>query len=961
MIGNPLEAGDELPASVLLVDDAPANLLSLRAILEELGQNLVEARSGEEAIRLARAEEFAVILVDVLMPGLSGFEAARLIRASDRSRHTPIIFITASDIDRPQLEQGYALGAVDFLVKPLMPVVLRAKVRGFIELFQDKQRARREAEQLRLLVHGTADYAIFMLDPKGHVVTWNSGAERLKGYKAEEIIGQHFSRFYPQEAIDRGWPEHELKVAGAEGRFEDEGWRLRKDGTRFWANVVITALRDERGELRGFSKVTRDLTERKRAEEALRRSEERFRLLVEGVSDYAIFMLDPEGRVVTWNPGAQRLKGYQPEEIIGQHFSRFYPQEAIDRGWPEHELLVAAREGRFEDEGWRLRKDGTRFWANVVITALRDNAGRHLGFSKITRDMTERKRAEENARRLAEVAALAGQKRVLGLLVQGAPLADVLDATCEVIEGQGWDRLIATVLLLDEDGERLRSVAGRRAPADYARAVDGLRIGPCAGSCGTAAYRGEPVVVSDIAVDPLWAVIPDIRDLALGHGLRACSSTPFFSSQGKVLGTFAVYYPTPRCPSSEEMRLVDILTRTAGVGVERRRAEEALREADRRKDEFLATMAHELRNPLAPMRNALQIIQMAGSDAAAVAQAREMLERQMRHMVRLVDDLLDVSRITRGKLDLRKQRVDLAAVVHTAVETSRPLIEAAGHHLSITLPPQPVFVDGDPVRLAQVFANLLNNAAKYTERGGKIWLTVGRQRSDVVVSVRDTGLGIPREMLGKVFELFTQVDRTLEKAQGGLGIGLTLVRRLTEMHGGSVEARSGGCGHGSEFTVRMPAILIVPARDEGAEEETTSSSGRRILVVDDNRDSALSLGMLLQLMGNRVRTAHDGLEAVQAAENFRPDVVLLDLGLPKLNGYEVARHIRGQPWGGDIVLIAVTGWGQEEDRRRSMAAGFNLHMVKPLEPAALEKVLANLSLPGDAGLAPNQGAMSESA
>ena len=287
-------------------------------------------------------------------------------------------------------------------MKPLLPVALQAKVRGFVELFLDKQRARHEADQLRLLVHGTTEYAIFMLDPQGRVVTWNAGAERIKGYKAEEIIGQHFSRFYPQDAIDRGWPAHELKVAAAEGRFEDEGWRIRKDGSRFWANVVITALRDGQGDLQGFSKVTRDLTARKQAEESLRRSEERFRLLVEGAKDYAIFLLDPQGNIASWNPGAERIKGYKADEIIGQHFTRFYPQEAIDRGWPAHELKIARAEGRFEDEGWRLRKDGSRFWANVVITALHDEAGSFVGFSKITRDLTERKKSEENARRLAE-------------------------------------------------------------------------------------------------------------------------------------------------------------------------------------------------------------------------------------------------------------------------------------------------------------------------------------------------------------------------------------------------------------------------------------------------------------------------------------------------------------------------------------------------------------------------------
>ncbi|HVX12194.1 MAG TPA: PAS domain S-box protein [Pirellulales bacterium] len=1063
------------------MDDIPANLVVLRAILESSDYDLVEARSGEEALEQLKGREFACILLDVRMPGLSGFETARLIRADGRSRHTPILFLTADDPDRTQIENGYALGAVDFFVKPLVPIIVQTKVRGFVDLFNEKQRARHEADQLRLLVQSTRDYAIFMLDPNGRVVSWNAGAERIKGYKADEIIGQHFSRFYPQEALDRGWPAHELQVATAEGRFEDEGWRVRKDGSQFWANVVITALRDEHGNLRGFSKVTRDLTERKKVEESLRRSEEQLRLLVQGTKDYAIFLLDPQGNIASWNNGAERIKGYKADEIIGQHFSRFYPQEALDRGWPAHELQVAAAEGRFEDEGWRVRKDGSQFWANVVITALRDEHGNLRGFSKITRDMSERKNAEENARLLVEestarrvaeenaqliqeqrerlqvtltsigdavistddegrveflnrvaeelvgwtsdeavghsltevfcivnektrqpvdnpavralregkIVGLAnhtvliskdgterpiddsaapirdtegnvigsvlvfrdiserkrsevvqtGQKHVLELLVEGAPLPDVLDRLCEIMESQSQDKLITTILLVDEDGHRLRSVAGRRAPADYARAVDGIRIGPGVGSCGTAAYRGEPVIVSDIATDPLWA---DFRDLALSHGLQACWSTPIFSSQDRVLGTFAVYYDTPHRPSSEEVRLVDILTRTAGVAVERRQAEAALREADHRKDEFLATLAHELRNPLAPMRNALQVIQLAGNDTKAVGQAREMMERQMRHMVRLVDDLLDVSRITRGKLELRKQRVDLLAVVRTAVETSRPLIEAASHHLTITMPQQPLFVDGDPVRLAQVFSNLLNNAAKYTEQGGEIWLTAERQGSDAVLSVRDTGLGIPKEMLAKVFELFTQVDRTLEKSQGGLGIGLTLVRRLIEMHGGSIEARSEGYGKGSEFIVRLPAVLTGAPSEDKTADKSTPSSHRRILVVDDNRDSAISLGMMLQLMGNEVRTAHDGLDAVRTAEVFGPDVVLMDIGLPKLNGYEAARRIREEAWGRDMLLIAVTGWGQEDDKRRSKEAGFNFHLVKPVELAALEKLLSGL-------------------
>ena len=257
-------------------------------------------------------------------------------------------------------------------------------------------------EEFEKLVAGVRDYAIFLLDRQGHILTWNAGAEAIKGYRPEEIIGQHFSRFYLKEAVASGWPAHELEVAAQTGRFEDEGWRLRKDGTRFWANIIITALRDDSGEVRGFLKITRDLTDRKQAEEKLRISEERFRSMIENVKDYAIFMLDPQGRVATWNAGAQRIKGYTSEEIIGEHFSRFYPQEAIDRGWPEEELRRAEADGQFEDEGWRIRKDGSRFWANVVITALRDESGVLRGFGKVTRDLTERKEAEDQARRLIQ-------------------------------------------------------------------------------------------------------------------------------------------------------------------------------------------------------------------------------------------------------------------------------------------------------------------------------------------------------------------------------------------------------------------------------------------------------------------------------------------------------------------------------------------------------------------------------
>jgi PAS domain S-box-containing protein len=2162
---------------ILLVDDTPSTLVALLAILDAPEYDLVDARSGEEALEWLKSEEFAVVLLDVRMPGMRGFDAAKHIRADDRSQHTPIIFLTADDISREQTERGYALGAVDFFTKPLSPVIIQAKVRGFVRLFQEKQKARHEVDQLRLMVQGTTDYAIFMLDPQGRVLTWNTGAERFKGYKAEEIIGQHFSKFYPQEALDRCWPDHELKVATAEGRFEDEGWRVRKDGTQFWANVVITALRDEKGELRGFSKVTRDLTERMQTEEALRRSEERFRHMVEGVQDYAIFMLDQHGNVATWNAGAERIKQYKADEIIGLHFSKFYPKDLLDRRWPEHELQVATAEGRFEDEGWRIRKDGSQFWANVVITALKDGGGKLLGFSKITRDMTDRKRGEEDARRLVEettarriaeenarlmqeqrerlhvtlasigdavistdaegrvellnpvaqelvgwsgaeakgrmltdvfqivnedtrlpvdnpalralkegkivglanhtvliskngterpiddsaapirnqqgdlagsvlvfrdiserkqsesllrerLRLLALNARVGAALVQGNDLAAMLQQCAEglvehldaafariwtlndednVLElrasagmythldgphslvpvgkykigliaqekkphltnevvgdprvsDQEWakregmvafagyplvvdDRLVGVMaifarkalsqatleamssvadeiavgierkttherlheqrewlsvtlasigdavittddegrvtflnavaqemtgwtlneaegqelslifpvineqsrrpvtnpvekvlrevvivglanhtLLIAKDGterpiddsaapirdasgkmlgvvlifrdvtEQRRAerelresearksavlrtaldciitmdhegrvvefnpaaektfgyrreeivgqelceyiiptglrelhrqglanylangegpVLGRRLELSALRADgskfpvelaitrnseddppvftaylrdmseakrsernrnvrnavtqalseavtvkdgairvlgaicsgldwdvgflwrvadsgdrltcaqswhkpevlatefeqsscnrtfakgDGLpgriwatgqsewildvlthpkfpraasasqydlhsafgcpvvvgdrmvgviefftkrisepdadlleMMGTIAGSIGQflerqeaedelrrseaelsdffenatvglhwvgpdgiilranrteltllgysrEEYVGRPITdfhadkdvicdilnrlqagqelheyparlkckdgsIKDVLIDSSvlfrgedfvhtrcftrdvtenkraakelheqqqrthailesitdafctfdsdwrfvyvnqqaevllsrsrsdllgknhWDEYPDMRGTEVERNyrravaeqvaidfefffppherwyeLRAYPSTdglsvyfrdvsqrrraedalkeseeklrllantipqlawmakpdgdifwynhrwyeytgttpeqmegwgwqavhdpdvlpnvverwkesittgepfdmvfplkgadgqfhpfltrvnPLRDEHGSILywfgtntditelretrealatseerlrlaldagrmgvwdwnirtgdlkwsdsleplhglapGTFGGTFdhfqqliytedrglvnaaiqqalessgefyvefrnvwsnggihwiagsgkvfpgedgqplrmigigldvtqrkrseqtarfladasaalavlvdfdstlqkvaslavpsfadwatvdlvepdgslrrvsvshidpakvqlahdvhnrfpPDPAAPqgvwtilrtgrseivpeitdellvqsirdaellrimrelglksyigvplsvrgktlgvitfinaeSGHEYNQIDLavaedLASRAAIAIENAQLYRELREADQRKDEFLATLAHELRNPLAPIRNGLQVLKLAGGSAEMVNETRTMMERQLGQMVRLVDDLLDVSRITRNKLDLKKERITLASVIHSASETSRPLMEQFGHTFSITLPPSPVYLDADLTRLAQVFSNLLNNSAKYTEPGGRISLTGEVDGGEVVVRVRDTGLGIPADALPRIFEMFSQVDRNMERAQGGLGIGLTLVRRLVEMHEGTVEARSDGPGRGSEFIVRLPILkeLSQPSSVSAIDQAATTNAKRRILVVDDNHDSAMSLGMMLKLMGNDIQTAHDGLAAAEAAEQFRPDVILLDIGLPKLNGYEACRRIRDQSWSEETVIVALTGWGQEEDRRQSKEAGFDHHLVKPVDVDALQLILA---------------------
>ncbi|HMJ24832.1 MAG TPA: ATP-binding protein [Pyrinomonadaceae bacterium] len=411
---------------------------------------------------------------------------------------------------------------------------------------------------------------------------------------------------------------------------------------------------------------------------------------------------------------------------------------------------------------------------------------------------------------------------------------------------------------------------------------------------------------------------PDGRRLtALAH------ANPIHNEMGRLIGAVNV--------------LVDIS--------DRKQAEEALKEADRSKNEFLATLAHELRNPLAPIRAAVKVLQIKSKPTPESQSALDVIERQTRQMTRLIDDLLDIARITSNKLELRRAPIELSQVLSAAVETSRPLIEQRGHKLIVKAAAAPIHIDGDLVRLAQVISNLLNNAAKYTDRGGRIWLESSRKKDEAVVKVIDTGVGISAEMLPRIFEMFTQAGRANE-SRSGLGIGLTLVKRLVEMHGGTITAHSDGVGQGSEFVLRMPVALAKAPADLPVKPKLKSRKEPKkpikILVVDDNQDSADSLGMLLKLLGNDVRVVNDGLAAVEIAKEFEPRVLLLDIGLPTLNGYEAAKEIRKQPWGSRALLVAVTGWGERIDRQRSKKAGFDHHLVKPVDPDVLTTLLAAL-------------------
>jgi PAS domain S-box-containing protein len=632
------------------------------------------------------------------------------------------------------------------------------------------QQNRWEAEQFRLLVENVKDYAIFILDPEGKIVTWSLGAARLLGYPADEAIGQHIGAFFTPEDRERGEPEREMRQATQTGRGEDDRWHVRKDGTRFWCSGVLTPLHDD-GQVVGFAKIMRDLTERKLHEDARRESEERLRSLVTTVLD-GIITIDQHGVIQSLNPAAEKVFGYRASEVVGQNVRLLMPDPYRD----EHDAFIAnyLRTGQAniigvgrEVEG--RRKDGSTFPMDLAVSEFR-HQGRRF-FTGVVRDITDRRRAEA---------------------------------------------------MLRERAEQLEA-------------------------------------------------------------------------------------------------------------------------ANRHKDTFLAMLGHEMRNPLAPIVTSLHVLRADSADDAIRQHALNMVERQVRHMTRLVDDLLEVSRIAQAKVDLKKEDVELSNVLGRAVETTRQLMESRRHHLSVSPPDEPVWLEADPTRLEQVVTNLLNNAAKYTEPGGRVWLSAGREGDTAIIQVRDTGIGIAPTVLPRIFDLFTQAEQSLARSQGGLGLGLTLVRRLVELHGGTVEAFSQGPGRGSEFVVRLPVVSSQPVPTPASPgHRRTPASPLRVLIVDDNNDAADSMRMLLQISGHEVIVAHAGPTGFQQATAWRPDVVLLDIGLPGMDGYEVARRLRELPEMQNMVIVAMTGYGQETDRQKSQAAGINYHLVKPVDPQKLQDLLAVL-------------------
>ncbi|HEY0133493.1 MAG TPA: ATP-binding protein, partial [Nannocystis sp.] len=577
----------------------------------------------------------------------------------------------------------------------------------------------------------------------------------------------------------------------------------------------------------------------------------------------------------------------------------------------------------------------TRFFADGVMIALCDEAAKLRGFGKVFKDATGEALAEESRRRhteqlrtLADVSsrlnAVLDLGSVLGVVTEeGRTLIGAHQAITNIItEGTGT---LQSVALSDE----LRGAATAPFPPD--RSAIYRAIYPAS----SAASKPVRLTQDELRAHAGW---PGFHLAAESMPpMRGLLAAPIVARGGDTLGVIQLSDKYDGDFTEEDEAILVQLAQMAAVAVENTQLYQALRDADRRKDEFLAMLAHELRNPLAPMQSALALLDAEGSRSPAAVRLRAVIGRQMSHMTRLVDDLLDVARITSGKVVLKPESVELGRVVALAVETSRPLIDAKRHALTVDAP-GPIWLDADPVRLAQVISNLLNNAAKYTDDGGQISVSARREGGDAVIRVRDTGIGLSADMLPRVFELFTQASAGLARSAGGLGIGLTLVRKLVELHGGNVSVSSAGRGEGSEFVVRLPAGTG-GASDDAPAETPRPEGPRRVLLVDDNPDALETMSMLLEMFGHEVATASDGVKAVEVARSFRPEVMFLDLGLPGRDGYEVARILREEFPKGTLWLVALTGYGQDEDRRRTHDAGFDQHLVKPVEPEALEAAL----------------------
>lgn len=809
-------------------------------------------------------------------------------------------------------EDGKKLGAV----VSMHNITDRENVDEALAEVVREQALRQADERVRGILESISD-GVFLVDEFWEIIYVNKGAEVINSQSRDELLGNNLWKVFPT-TIGTMFQDEVMQVflnrVPRSFQYFYEPWGK-------WFQIDASPAPDG-----GTAIYYRDVTEQKRDAETLIGSEKRFRLLAETIPNLA-WMAQPDGHIFWYNQRWYDYTGTTEAEMQGWGWRKVqHPEEmsqvmerwlsSIDTGEPFKMVFPL------------LGADGLFRHFLTLVNPFRDASGTILFWFGTNTDITEQKNIEQKL-----ALAAAAEKERSRLLTQVAEASSSINAVLSIssISGVLADearRILKTNVSLVSLAPRSRSDE----PAHTVSLSDNYR------ELRAREFKPEEL---GFEINP-WLLNNETYENLMPQGKLV---VPLIGHGGRRLGLIQLLDKFDGDFTEEDEAVLSQLAATAAVGLENAHLYDSLREQDQRKDEFLATLAHELRNPLAPVRTGLEILKRE-SDQDRAKVARDMMERQLGLMVRLVDDLMDVSRVSRGQMELKPERATLDSIIQSALETSLPLVKSAKHEFFINLPDEPLHVMADRTRLAQVLSNLINNAAKYTPPGGRIDVTAYPIGVHIFIDVKDNGSGIPGEMLSKIFDMFTQVGRTLDRAQGGLGIGLSLVKQLVEMHGGSVTADSPGLGLGSTFTVKLPA-LSKPSDDLMVQENELaddSAPGRshRVLVVDDNLDGAESLAMLLQIYGHETRTAHAGDKAIELANEFRPEVIFLDIGLPGMNGYEVARRIRANPEHQGITLVAVTGWGSEEDRKLAREAGYDRHMTKPVDPAAVMKAMASL-------------------
>ena len=883
------QADDNRPLVLVADDNADMRQYIVRLLGSQYRTDAVP--DGQAALEAARARLPALVLTDVMMPRLDGFGLLKALRADPRTSSLPVIMLSARAGEESRIE-GLHKGADDYIVKPFSGRELLARVTAHLQMAQMRREAsaaiQASEEQFRALVSASSDVVYRM----------NADWTEMRHLQGREFIADTLepNRSWLEKYIhpdDQQLVTQTIREAiQTKGVFELEHRVLRVDGALGWTFSRAVAMLDSHGQIKEWFGAASDVTARKQAEFAIRAEEERSRTILESITD-GYFTVSSDWRITYINAAGERFLDRNPGDLIGKSLWEEFPGTVGTEFERVYRRVAASQVG----------ESFTAYYPNFDRWYELNASPAPRGLTVYFRDVSDERRTHEALRTIEEQRDLALSGAELGMWhVDPATRATKTDARYRAIFGttDEWTDYLQAVAIIHPDDQ----------PAVVEAVATATRLD-----------NPAPYSIEYRIIHPDGSV----------HWIFAKGRSSF-EGAGEA-----------RRVASFDGTVADITERKRGEQ-EREQLVARLQEQDQRKDEFLATLAHELRNPLAPIRNGLQILRQTKGDLQATEKIRLMMERQVNQMVHLIDDLLDLSRISRGKIALRKERIDLATAIEQAIEATRPSIENAGHLLVMDMPKEPIYVDADLTRLTQIFSNLLNNAAKFTGQGGHVQVAVVQAGTEVKVTVTDNGIGIAADMLTRVFEMFTQVDGGLGQSHGGLGIGLSIVQRLVQMHDGSVEVRSEGLGRGSEFVVQLPLAIPLVASKPAVKNITGDTTARlRILVADDNVDAADSLAMLLTLEGYDTQTAHDGQEALSRAQVFRPDVMLLDIGMPKLNGHEVCRNLRLQPWGKKTVVIALTGWGQETNRQQSQAAGFDFHLVKPVEYDAVKNLLVEVA------------------